>query len=407
MKHLPILLVLLILISGCRPPGDTSPAIDWRPLVAYEAARATVAGSLPQPAPGPAPSPSPTCKECGGTGWIKQGDGNETECPFCSTDEIQPTGMLGDARELLRKGHELADEGKALLDQVKRDGKVTIDVHLPKPPPKDSYRAPVPDSSSKQIPRLPGPRHGWPCGCTMCLGNHLLGSLRGSTHRVPSSVLNRIGSRQWQLYHDNLHNAKADLMFVPTPQDVVERMLALAGVTERDVVYDLGCGDGRIVVAAAKQYGCRAVGIELDPELVQVARQNARAQGVERLVTIEQGDVLDVDLRPASVVALYLFPELNAKLVPQLARLRPGARIVSHAHAIPGVRTQEVVRMRSLVDGLEHAIFVWDAPLTFSQKGPKMPKSVSRIAAPSKRVAPAVSPKDRDTADHTAGVRLA
>lgn len=108
-------------------------------------------------------------------------------------------------------------------------------------------------------------------------------------------------------------------------------MFELAGVHAGDVLYDLGAGDGRIVIAAARRYGIRAVGIEINPRMVEVARANVRRAGVERLVEIRQGDALAADLREASVVTLFLFRELNLKLRPQLqSQLRPGARVVSH-----------------------------------------------------------------------------
>jgi len=123
----------------------------------------------------------------------------------------------------------------------------------------------------------------------------------------------------------------ASVSFLPTPQAVVDGMFDLAGVHPGDVLYDLGAGDGRILIAAATRFGIRAVGIEINPRMVEIARANVRRAGVEKLVEIRQGDVLEADLREASVVTLFLFPELNLKLRPRLrAQLRPGARIVSH-----------------------------------------------------------------------------
>ncbi len=119
--------------------------------------------------------------------------------------------------------------------------------------------------------------------------------------------------------------------YVTTPAKVVEAMLDLAEVAKDDVLYDLGCGDGRIVIAAAKKHGCRAVGVELDPERVKEANENLRREKLEHLVTIVHEDIFKVDLSPASVVTLYLFEEANLKLRPILRRtLKPGARVVSH-----------------------------------------------------------------------------
>ena len=119
--------------------------------------------------------------------------------------------------------------------------------------------------------------------------------------------------------------------YVVTPQDVVEGILQLAEVGRADVVYDLGSGDGRIVIAAARLHGARGVGFELDPALVRQAEDNARRAGVSHLVEFRVQDVLTVDLSPATVVTVYLSPEANLKLRPRMqAQLRPGARVVSH-----------------------------------------------------------------------------
>jgi SAM-dependent methyltransferase len=124
---------------------------------------------------------------------------------------------------------------------------------------------------------------------------------------------------------------KLDVWYVPTPHEVVERMLDEAKVRPTDVVYDLGCGDGRMVIAAAKRFGARGVGVDLDPARIREARANARAAGVEELVTFHVGDLFETDIRKADVVLLYLLPELNRRLKPKLfAELKPGARVVSH-----------------------------------------------------------------------------
>ena len=120
--------------------------------------------------------------------------------------------------------------------------------------------------------------------------------------------------------------------YVPTPQDVVERMLALAGVTKNDVVYDLGCGDGRIPIAAARMYGARGVGVDIDPERIAEANANAKAAGVEHLVTFRLQDAMKTDVSPATVVTTYLLTASNLKLRPLLtAQLKPGSRIVAHS----------------------------------------------------------------------------
>ena len=119
--------------------------------------------------------------------------------------------------------------------------------------------------------------------------------------------------------------------YVPTPPDVVDRMLTFAKVGRRDVVYDLGCGDGRIVIAAAKTYGARGVGIDIDPARITEAIANARRAGVEKLVTFRVQDAMATDVSEATVVTLYLLSFANVQLRPHLQRqLKPGARIVSH-----------------------------------------------------------------------------
>jgi len=122
-----------------------------------------------------------------------------------------------------------------------------------------------------------------------------------------------------------------DVIFVPTPQEVVEDMLRLANVRQGDVLYDLGSGDGRIPVTAAKLYGVRAVGIDIDPERIREAQENARRNGVDKLVQFRMDDLFEADFRDATIITLYLLPDLNLKLRPRLLReLKPGTRIVSH-----------------------------------------------------------------------------
>jgi ribosomal protein L11 methylase PrmA len=127
-------------------------------------------------------------------------------------------------------------------------------------------------------------------------------------------------------------NRTPDVIFVPTPQELVEDMLRLANVKKGDVLYDLGSGDGRIPITAAKTYGIRAVGIDIDPDRITEATDNAKKAGVAKLVEFRNQDLFQSDFREATVVTLYLLPDLNMKLRPKLlAELKPGTRIVSHA----------------------------------------------------------------------------
>ena len=122
-----------------------------------------------------------------------------------------------------------------------------------------------------------------------------------------------------------------DVIYVPTPHEVVDDMLRLANVKKGDVLYDLGSGDGRIAIAAAKKFGVRAVGIDIDPERIKEANENARKAGVASLVTFKQEDLFKADFKDATVITLYLLPDLNVKLRPRLwEELKPGTRIVSH-----------------------------------------------------------------------------
>ena len=148
-----------------------------------------------------------------------------------------------------------------------------------------------------------------------------------------------------------------DVIFVPTPPDVVDAMLKLAKVTSSDVVYDLGSGDGRIPIAAAKTYGARGVGIDIDPERVREATGNARSNGVSDKVTFRTEDLFTADISPATVVTLYLLEPLNLKLAPKLLKeLKPGTRIVSHAFDMGDWKPQQ----KQMVSG--RPIYLWTIP---------------------------------------------
>lgn len=127
-------------------------------------------------------------------------------------------------------------------------------------------------------------------------------------------------------------NPKKVVPYVPTSPETVSAMLKLAGVEKNDLVIDLGCGDGRIVIAAAKEYGAHAIGVDIDPDRIKEAKENAQKEGVANLVEFRQGDLFDADIRKATVVTLYLLPSVNMKLRPKLWRdLKPGTRVVSHS----------------------------------------------------------------------------
>ncbi len=155
-------------------------------------------------------------------------------------------------------------------------------------------------------------------------------------------------------------------VYLPTAPAVVQRMLALADPKRGEVLYDLGCGDGRLVIAAAKLYGVRAVGFDLDPARVDEAREKVRRHGVGDLVSIEQADILSLDLRGAGIITLYLQESAMLLLTPELKKLRPGARIVSHELPIPGSRP---TKAETVPAGEEppSTIYLYVAPLSFDQ----------------------------------------
>ncbi len=153
-----------------------------------------------------------------------------------------------------------------------------------------------------------------------------------------------------------------DVIYVPTPHEVVAKMLEMAEVTKDDLVYDLGCGDGRIVVAAAKKCGCKAVGFDIDPKRIAEAKENVKKNNCGRLVTIEQKDIFELDLSKANVITLYLLPSLNVKLIPQLEKLKPGSRIVSHDFDMRGVEPDQKIEVAPK-DGRSHTVYLWTTPL--------------------------------------------
>lgn len=166
---------------------------------------------------------------------------------------------------------------------------------------------------------------------------------------------------------DEAETPALDIEYVPTPDNVVTVMLDTAKVKKNDMVIDLGCGDGRLLVAAARR-GARGYGVDLDPQRIKEARANIEKAGVGHLVTVEQRNIFDVDLSPATVVTLYLLPSLNVKLIPQLERLKKGARIVSHDFDMEGVEYDDVITViakhhRPPPEMREHYVYLFTTPL--------------------------------------------
>ncbi len=151
-----------------------------------------------------------------------------------------------------------------------------------------------------------------------------------------------------------------DVEYEPTPQKVVDALLRLAMVTRNDVLWDLGCGDGRIPVTAARDYGCKACGFDIDPQRVKDSRDSARKNGVEQLVAIEQRDIFTLDLsKEPTIITLYLLPRLNAQLLPQLRKLPPGARVVSVAHRIADIQPDEQIVVDTEMGLFD--VYLWNA----------------------------------------------
>lgn len=154
-----------------------------------------------------------------------------------------------------------------------------------------------------------------------------------------------------------------DVVYVGTPYDVVSRMLKMAKIKKSDLVYDLGCGDGRMLVLAAQKYGVKAVGYDIDPERVRASRENVRKNKVEKLVTIQQADMFTLDLSKADVFPIYLLPEMNRKLLPQFEKLKPGSRIVCHNYDLEGIEPDETVTFISNEDNASHTLWLYTTPL--------------------------------------------
>ena len=149
-----------------------------------------------------------------------------------------------------------------------------------------------------------------------------------------------------------------DVIFVPTPQEVVDAMLKLAKVTKNDVVYDLGSGDGRIPMTAAKTYGARAVGIDIDPQRIREANENLKIAGVGDRVRFLNQDLFTTDISEATVVTLYLLPSLNLRLIPKLnSQLKPGTRIVSHSFDMGSAKPIETLNVNG------RTVYFWTTPI--------------------------------------------
>jgi len=223
-------------------------------------------------------------------------------------------------------------------------------------------------NATEKVARLPGPRWSHTdtgCGCSMCEGNHLL------AHGQSYAYLTSIGYAQWDTIHDNLHNAAASAerakkrlasadVYAPTPEPIVDSMLAIlmqGRPAAGQIVYDLGSGDGRFLIAGARDYQAKTIGLELDPDLVALSRQKIEAVGLEHKAIVYQLDATTTRLDNADAIVVYLTEETLGKLVPRFKELRQGVRIASYMHAVPGCEPLETWR------GNGHAVYVYETPL--------------------------------------------
>ncbi len=157
---------------------------------------------------------------------------------------------------------------------------------------------------------------------------------------------------------------RLDVPFVPTPFEVIEDMLRFAELKKGDILYDLGCGDGRIVIAAARRAGIRAVGIDIDQERIRESREYARIAGVENLVEFRRADIFEADFSEATVVTMYLLPDVNIRLRPTILKLRPGTRIISHQFDMDEWQADRMTYVP--VDLYVHTVFLWIIPANIS-----------------------------------------
>ena len=154
-----------------------------------------------------------------------------------------------------------------------------------------------------------------------------------------------------------------DVVYVGTAYDLVSRMLEIAQVKKDDLVIDLGCGDARMLVLAAQKYGSHGIGYDIDPDMVRASRRNVEKNHVEDLVKIIQADIFTVDISKADVLPLYLLPEMNLRLLPQLETLKPGSRLVLHNYDLDGIVPDKVVDVISNEDNSDHTLFFYTTPL--------------------------------------------
>jgi tRNA G37 N-methylase Trm5 len=186
--------------------------------------------------------------------------------------------------------------------------------------------------------------------------------IRNTTLAVAMLIL--LPSLTISLNEDKPKSMRApDVVYVGTPYDIVSRMLQMAHVKKGDVVYDLGCGDARMLVLAAQKYGTRGFGYDIDPERVKASRENVERNRVGKLVKIFQEDIFKVDISKADVIPIYLLPEMNRKLLPQLEKLKPGSRLVFHDYDLEDMVADQKIHIISNEDNADHTLSLYVTPL--------------------------------------------
>lgn len=191
----------------------------------------------------------------------------------------------------------------------------------------------------------------------------LASACREAHYQSVSSIANEVPSPSLksQTKRNKRRNRKPDVIYYPTPPETVAEMLRLANIKKGDVLFDLGSGDGRIPIAAAKQFGIRAVGIEIDSQLITEAESSARSAGVAELVRFRNEDMFRIDVSEANIVTLYLSDKLNVLLRPKLLReLRPGSRIISHDFSMGDWKPEQTVRVPW--GKLYRTVYLWTVP---------------------------------------------
>jgi SAM-dependent methyltransferase len=200
-------------------------------------------------------------------------------------------------------------------------------------------------------------------------------------------------------YKPETGQAGKDVVWVPTNDGLVERMLTMAKVGSSDLVYDLGAGDGKIAIAAARKFGARAVGVEYNPDMAKLAQCMARAEGVSDRVRIVQGDIFETDFSDATVVTLYLLPELNLRLRPTILKMKPGTRVVSHSFLMDDWEPDE----RSMTD--DGQAYLWIVPAqvagswTFQRDGDRKDRFEAKLEQKFQEVTGAVGKEALANAD--------